>query len=78
MAKKPKGDDPKPDALTMISRLLALHLIKGMEKDDAALQLGAVGFEDKSVAEMVGLSESSVRGVRFRRSKKRSRKNRKR
>jgi DNA-binding NarL/FixJ family response regulator len=45
-----------------------------MENNDAAVQLGAVGFDDKSVAEMVGISESTVRGVRFRRSKKRPKK----
>jgi hypothetical protein len=71
MPKKAKGDDHKPDALTMISRLLALHFVKGMDKVDATVQLGAVGFDDKTVAEMVGISESTVRGARFRRSKKR-------
>ena len=74
MPKKAKSEEPSPDAMTMIARLLALHLVKGMENDDAAVQLGAVGFDDKSVAEMVGISESTVRGARFRRSKKRSQK----
>lgn len=76
MPKKGKDEVPKPDPLELIARLLALHLVKGMEKDDSAAQLGAIGFDDKSVAEMVGISESAVRGIRFRRAKVRSRKHR--
>jgi hypothetical protein len=70
MPKKPKNEVPKLEPLELISRLLALHLVKDMENTEAAARLGAVGFDDKSVGEMVGITESTVRGIRFRRSKK--------
>jgi hypothetical protein len=35
-----------------------------------AMQLGAVGFDDTTVSQMVGLTESAIRGLRFRRAKK--------
>ena len=47
-----------------------MHLVKGVDKDDAAMQLGAVGFDDTTVSQMVGLTESAIRGLRFRRAKK--------
>lgn len=71
MAKRRKGaETPKPDALLMIARLLALIAIKGADRDEAALQLGAVGFDDKAIADLIGVSESYVRVVRFRNKRK--------
>lgn len=76
MPRKRSDEDQKPDALDLIAKLLAVHLVKGMEKDAAAAQLGGIGFGDKAVAEMVGISESAVRGIRFR-AKKSSRRRKK-
>ena len=69
MPKKAKDEPVQIDPLEMICRLLAMHLIKGLTTDEAALQLGSVGFDNRSVSAMVGISESAVRGLRFRHSK---------
>ena len=77
MAKKPSDQNDKPDPLELISRLLAMHLVKDVDADDAVAKLSGVGLDDKSVAEMLGVTDSVVRGVRFRRSKKPARRGRK-
>ncbi len=69
MAKAPRSEG-EPDALQIISRLLALIVVKDLEKDDAILQLSGVGFSDGAVSQMLGVTESAVRGFRFRRAKK--------
>lgn len=55
--------------MAVIARLLALIAIKGIEKDEAALQLSAAGLDDKSITELLGVSESYVRLARFNRKK---------
>jgi hypothetical protein len=69
VAKKAKRETETPDILEIISRLLALYVVKDMPKDDAVLQLSAVGFADRNVSDLLGVTESSVRGLRFRRAK---------
>ena len=59
----------KPESMEMIARLLALLVIRGVEKDEACAQLSGVGFDNKAIADMLGMTESAVRGVHFRRSK---------
>lgn len=78
MAKHAKPEQLKPDNMHLIARLLALHLVKGTEKEEAVTQLGLAGFDDKSVSELLGVTESSVRGLRFRRQKKPKAANKKR
>jgi hypothetical protein len=63
--------------LEIISRLLAMLVVKGMDKDEAILQLSGVGFSDGAVSGMLGVTESAVRGFRFRRAKKGGKKRRK-
>jgi hypothetical protein len=76
VAKRAKrADAPKSDNMDLIARLLALLVVKGAEKDDAVIQLGVVGFDDKTVSELLGVTESSIRGLRFRRQKRPKKKN---
>lgn len=58
--------------MEIISRLLALIVVKDLERDDAILRLSGVGFSDTAVSQMLGVTESAVRGFRFRSSKKKS------
>lgn len=71
MAKRRKSAEaPKPDAMQVIARLLAILVVKGTEKDEAALQLSAAGLDDKIISDMLGVSESYIRVARYRRKKK--------
>ncbi len=70
MARKAKAEQSALEPLALISRLLALNLVKGMDKDEAVIQLGGAGFDDATVSQLLSVPESTIRGVRFRRNKK--------
>lgn len=70
MAKSPKSESVRPDTLTLISRLLALQVVNGLQTDEAVSRLGAVGFDDATISQLLGITDSTVRGIRFRRAKK--------
>lgn len=71
MAKrKASSSDPTLDPMTVIARLLALIVTKGVEKDEAALQLSAAGLDAKAITDLLGVSGSYVRKARFNRTKK--------
>jgi hypothetical protein len=53
-------------ALDRVAGLLALLVVKDMEKEDAAVRLGAVGFSDREIAGIIGVTEGYVRLSRFR------------
>ncbi|ARQ00354.1 hypothetical protein CAK95_15670 [Pseudorhodoplanes sinuspersici] len=53
----------------LIARLLAVHVTKETETNEAALVLSGAGFDDSDVAQMLGITESTVRGIRFRNNK---------
>ena len=53
-------------ALDRIAGLLALLVTKDMEKEDAAVRLGGVGFSDREIAGILGVTEGYVRLSRFR------------
>lgn len=74
MSKKPKSEVVKIDPMEKIARLLALSLTRELGKDAAAIQLGSAGFDDGSVSELLGIPESTIRGIRFRRTKKTTKK----
>lgn len=68
MAKrKPIASEPNTDPMTVISRLLAMIAVKGVDKDEAAVQLSAAGMDTKFITDLLGVSESYVRTMRFRR-----------
>lgn len=71
MAKRRKvAEGPELDAMQVLVRLIALIAIKGVEKDEAAISLSSAGLGDKAVADLLGVSESTIRGMRFRSKKK--------
>ncbi|MET4449495.1 DNA-directed RNA polymerase specialized sigma24 family protein [Bradyrhizobium sp. GM2.2] len=53
-------------ALDRIAGLLALLVTKDMEREDAAVRLGGVGFSDREIAGILGVTEGYVRLSRFR------------
>jgi DNA-directed RNA polymerase specialized sigma24 family protein len=63
-------------ALDRIAALLGLYVVKDMEADEAAVKLGNVGFSDKEIAALIGVTAGYVRLARFR-AKKGGRKPRK-
>ncbi|MDA9421297.1 MULTISPECIES: hypothetical protein [Bradyrhizobium] len=64
-------------ALDRIAALLGLYVVKDMEADEAAVKLGNVGFSDKEIAALIGVTAGYVRLARFRAKKKNGRKPRK-
>jgi DNA-directed RNA polymerase specialized sigma24 family protein len=64
-------------ALDRIAALLGLYVVKDMEADEAAVKLGNVGFSDKEIAALIGVTAGYVRLARFRAKKKGGRKPRK-
>ena len=74
------ADDPAEEgtpALDRIAALLGLYVVKDMEADEAAVKLGNVGFSDKEIAALIGVTAGYVRLARFRAKKKGGRKPRK-
>ncbi len=55
--------------MAVIARLLALIAIKGVEKEEAALQLSGAGLDSKAITELLGVNEAYVRVARFKRKK---------
>ena len=53
-------------ALDRIAGLLALLVTKDMDKEDAAVRLGGVGFSDREIADILGVTDGYVRLSRFR------------
>lgn len=70
MAKKKAGETTPPDSMQIIARLLGLIAVRGVEKDQAALQLSGAGLEDKVITELLGVNDSYVRLARFKKKKK--------
>jgi hypothetical protein len=64
-------------ALDKIAALLGLLVVKDMETDDASVRLGNVGFSDREIAALIGVTDGYVRLARFRAKKKGGRKPRK-
>ena len=72
MAKKrrPSASASKPDVMTIVARLLAIIAAKGIDKDEACLQLSGAGLDDRVITELLGVSESYIRVARYNRKKK--------
>lgn len=72
-----EGQQQGTPALDKIAALLGLLVVKDMETDDASVRLGNVGFSDREIAALIGVSDGYVRLARFRSKKKGTRKPRK-
>lgn len=70
MAKRKASVSEPIEPMAVIARLLALIAIKGVDKEEAALQLSGAGLDGKVITELLGVSESYVRLARFNRNKK--------
>lgn len=70
MAKRKISDEPpNQDNMSLIARLLGALLVRELEPTEATNKLAHIGFDDNGIASIVGISESAVRGIRFRSSK---------
>jgi hypothetical protein len=70
-AKKRNGEgEDQLGALDKIARLFAAHITRGMKPDEATLIMEGAGFTDREITELLGVSDSYVRQVRFQRNAK--------
>lgn len=69
-----EGEQQGTSALDKIAALLGLLVVKDMETDDASVRLGNVGFSDREIAALIGVTDGYVRLARFRAKKKGDRK----
>lgn len=68
--KKQKSDLPvKPDAIEMISRLLAIIAVKEMDKEQAALRLLAVGFDSPQIGDLLSVNPNFANAAKSRAKK---------
>jgi hypothetical protein len=78
VAKKQSADGgDKVGALEKIAGLLAAYVTREMKPEDATLLLEGAGFTDREITELLGVSDSYVRQVRFQRRAKKGKKKRK-
>jgi hypothetical protein len=71
------GEQQGSAALDKIAALLGLLVVKDMETDDASVRLGNVGFSDREIAALIGVTDGYGRLARFRAKNKGGRKPRK-
>ena len=62
--------EPGASALDKIAALLGLMYVREMDTDDASVRLGNVGFSDREIAALIGVTDGYVRLARFRAKKK--------
>ena len=62
------AEDPKKGlpAIDKIAGLLALIATQTMDTDNAAVKLGGVGFNDREISVLLGVSDVYARQARFR------------
>jgi 3-deoxy-D-arabino-heptulosonate 7-phosphate (DAHP) synthase class II len=73
MAKRRKAAADEQPARTVndkIAGALAFLAVKGLEKDDAALKLDAIGFTSHEISALLDVNESYVRVAKYRSKKK--------
>jgi hypothetical protein len=61
---------PKVQAAEKIAGLLALIATKGMDKDDAALKLDAIGFDAREISALLDVGPNYVNVARHRKKNK--------
>jgi hypothetical protein len=76
VAAKKQGVDEgeKVGASDKIARLLAAYVTRDMKPDAAALLMEGAGFTVGEITELLGVSDSYVRQVRFQRKAKKGKK----
>jgi hypothetical protein len=65
-----EDSDHAASAADKIAGLLALIATQGMETDEAAIKLDAIGFSAREISLLLGVSSSYVSVAKHRRSKK--------
>jgi hypothetical protein len=55
-----EGQQQGTPALDKIAALLGLLVVKDMETDDASVRLGNVGFSDREIAALIGVTDGSA------------------
>lgn len=74
-AKKQSADNEETvGALDKIARLLAAYVTREMKPEASALLLEGAGFTSREITELLGVSDSYVRQVRFQRKAKKGKK----
>jgi hypothetical protein len=61
-------------ALDKIARLLAAYVTRDMKPEDSAILMEGAGFTGREITELLGVSDSYVRQVRFQRKAKKGKK----
>ena len=61
-----KSAEQRTSALDKIAGLLALHVAKEMDREEATVRLGGVGFSDREIAGILAVTDGYVRLARFR------------
>jgi DNA-directed RNA polymerase specialized sigma24 family protein len=75
VAKKQSADEgDKVGALDKIARLLAAYVTRDMKPEKATLLMEGAGFTGREITELLGVSDSYVRQVRFQRKAKKGKK----
>jgi hypothetical protein len=78
VAKKPSAEEEdNVGALDKMARLLAGYVTREMKSEDATVLLEGAGFTGREITELLGVSDSYVRQVRFQRKAKKGRKKKK-
>ena len=65
-----EGEQNGVPALDKIAALLGLMYVRDMDTDDASVRLGNVGFSDREIAALIGVTDGYVRLARFRAKKR--------
>jgi hypothetical protein len=68
--KRSAGDAPNVDPMEKISRLLAMLAVKGLENEEAARRLIAVGFDSPQIGGTLGVGPNFANVAKSRAPKK--------
>jgi len=66
VAKRAKSEPVKTDATEKIARLLAIHVCKGMDAEDAAVRLLAVGFDSPTIGSLLNKNPNFANAAKSR------------
>jgi hypothetical protein len=74
MAKKRRtaaeADAPRVSVQDKIAGCIALMAVRGMDTDDAALKLDAIGFSSREIADLLDVGTNYVNVARHRKKKR--------
>lgn len=66
MAKKVKSEPAKIDPLEKIARLLAIHVSKDIDAEEAAIKLLAAGFDSPTIGGLLGKNPNFANAAKSR------------